>query len=661
MKKIFTESKLRIVMASAVTIILIILTILAVNGDGMHIGKLVLSLLLSVAAGVSIALKFKLPKPAGIAALIVIPILALCTMEFYTHVPWDLTVLIFILNMMFYYLLYAICTFLLGSTRWGYMLATAIPMFFGVANYFVVSFRSSPIVPWDFMSLGTAITITDNYTFTFSYRLVFVLIGFIFLMILGEKTVFSVKNIKVRLIALLLSAILMTGYVTSVKTDTVKDMFGLDDILFTPNVLYRNNGFMVAFLANLRYLDIEKPEGYSTEEVTKIEQEIEKEKASSVNASASDTEKQKKPNIVVIMNEAFTDLAYRGDFETNEDYMPFIRSMEENTIKADMFVSVKGGNTANTEFEFLTGDSMAFLPTGSVAYQQYVKGNMPTLASYLKGMGYSTTAIHPYYATGWSRDKVYSYFGFDQFYSKDDFDNPETIRGYVSDKSAFDKIIETYENKTPGEPMFTFEVTMQNHGGYSKEYPGFEPSIELTQIPEEEKTLSVVSTERYLTLVKETDKAFEELINYFSNVDEDTIVVMFGDHQPSDYIANAILRLNDIDQESSIEEFQNGYKVPMVMWANYDIEEQDINRISVNYLSGLLMEQAGLPLTDYQTYLQSLRKTLPVITANIYIDKDGQYYEYSDEPYQDLLNQYSILQYNHLCDNKNRIDKFFGG
>ena len=105
MKKIFTESKLRIVMASAVTIILIILTILAVNGDGMHSGKLVLSLLLSVAAGVLIALKFKLPKPVGIAALILIPILALCTMEFYTHVPWDLTVLIFILNLMFYYLL----------------------------------------------------------------------------------------------------------------------------------------------------------------------------------------------------------------------------------------------------------------------------------------------------------------------------------------------------------------------------------------------------------------------------------------------------------------------------------------------------------------------------------------------------------------------------
>lgn len=144
-------------------------------------------------------------------------------------------------------------------------------------------------------------------------------------------------------------------------------------------------------------------------------------------------------------------------------------------------------------------------------------------------------------------------------------------------------------------------------------------------------------------------------------MDEDTIVVMFGDHQPSDYIANAILRLNDIDQESSTEEFQNGYKVPMVMWANYDIEEQDIKQLSVNYLSGLLMEQAGLPLTDYQTYLQSLRKTLPVITANIYIDKDGLYYEYTDEAYKDQLNQYSILQYNHLCDNKNRIDKFFGG
>ena len=98
------------------------------------------------------------------------------------------------------------------------------------------------------------------------------------------------------------------------------------------------------------------------------------------------------------MNEAFADLSYVADFETSEDYMPNIHSLKENTVKGNLFVSVKGGNTANTEFEFLTGDSCAFLPSGSVAYQQFLHKETPSLASHLKNMGYATTAIHPYYA-----------------------------------------------------------------------------------------------------------------------------------------------------------------------------------------------------------------------------------------------------------------------
>lgn len=659
MKIIFTRSKLRIVMASAVTIILIILTFLAMLGDETKGPVLALLLFLTIVAGLLIAIEFRLPKLLGIIILILVPILALCSMEFYTHVPWDLTVPIFLLNLIFYYLLYAICSLLLGGTRWGYALATAVPMLFGIANFFVISFRGSPIVPWDFLSLGTATSVADNYNFTFTYRLVGVILGFVYLMILSEKTDFTVKRMKIRVCALLVVIICLIGYLSAVKTDTVKETFGLDDILFTPNVLYRNNGFMVAFFSNFRYIDVEKPSDYSVDTV-KAEEEnrkIEKESDKDVPVKS----KEDMPNIIVIMNEAFSDLAVNGEFETNEDYMPFFHSMEEDTAKGNLFVSVKGGNTANTEFEFLTGSTMAFLPVGSVAYQQFVNGQMPTLASYLKGMGYSTKAIHPYYDGGWNRDKVYPYFGFDDFYSIDDFEGASTLRGYVSDQASFDKIIELYENKGENEKLFAFEVTMQNHGGYSKEDSDFSSTISLTQIPEEEKTLSVKSTEKYLSLVKESDKAFENLVNYFENQDEDTIIVMFGDHQPADYITDVITKkINNQDPESSLETMQNGYQVPLVMWANYDIPEQELGDLSVNYLSGVLMEQAGIPLTDYQSYLQELRETLPVITSKGYMDKDGNHYQQSDAAYKELLNKYSILQYNFLCDSKNRVNPFFG-
>ena len=105
-----------------------------------------------------------------------------------------------------------------------------------------------------------------------------------------------------------------------------------------------------------------------------------------------------KPNIIVIMNEAFSDPSVLGDFTTNEDYMPFVHSLldgADNTISGHLNVSVKGGNTANTEFEYLTGASMAFLPYGSIPYQQYVKKETPSMASYLSSLGYYTIAMHP--------------------------------------------------------------------------------------------------------------------------------------------------------------------------------------------------------------------------------------------------------------------------
>jgi hypothetical protein len=134
---------------------------------------------------------------------------------------------------------------------------------------------------------------------------------------------------------------------------------------------------------------------------------------------------------------------------------------------------------------------------------------------------------------------------------------------------------------------------------------------------------------------------------------------MFGDHQPSDYITNLVRRLTGTSENDSLEMTQNGYRVPFVMWSNYGLEQEYYDGISVNYLSGLLMENAGIPLTDYQQYLIDLMETLPVINGNIYRDTDGNFYEWSDTAYEDILNEYKILQYNHLVDGDERVESFF--
>ena len=65
----------------------------------------------------------------------------------------------------------------------------------------------------------------------------------------------------------------MFAFVSYVQTENCEEFLDWMIFLFTPNVLYRNNGFMVAYLANLQYLHIEKPQGYSTDAAQKIAEE----------------------------------------------------------------------------------------------------------------------------------------------------------------------------------------------------------------------------------------------------------------------------------------------------------------------------------------------------------------------------------------------------
>ena len=587
-----TKSKTRRGVALGAALLMIILEILAVKGEEFQVAKAGLALLLAILAGGFIAWDFKIPKKLSPIVFLALPAAALCCMEFFTHVPWDLTPLIFFLNYLFYLVLYLIVTAVSGNMRWGAMLTPVFPALAGTVNYFVVSFRSSPIVPWDLYSLRTAASVADNYTLDVSWRLYFVLMGFLWLAILGEKMRFPFGNVKKRLLSVAVSLVLMFAFVSYVHTDK--------------------------------------------------------------------TDMEDQPNILVIMNEAFSDLSVYGDFNTTEDYMPFWRSLKKNTVRGNLYVSVKGGNTANTEFEFLTGNTMAFLPTGSVPYQQFLNGAMPSLASQLGKLGYQTAALHPYY-------KVYQYLGFDSEYFRDtgDFPDATLLRGWVDDESAFDKLIELYEEKEEGSPLFAFEVTMQNHGGYSKEYEDLTNEIQFSDAGEDLRSVHQVqieATEKYLTLIKKTDEAFENLIDYFQDEDEKTIILMFGDHQPAEYITNSVLRVLGEDtatRNDTTDKLKTSYEVPFVMWANYDIEEKEVDAISTNYLSGLLMDTAGLEKTGYQSWLEKLQQQYPVVTANFYQGTDGTFQQWSNEKQSGILNDYAILQYNNLVDKKHRIKNFF--
>lgn len=540
---------------------------------------------------------------------------------------------------------------LIGRMTTALRIELALALAFGLTNHYVMAFRSTPFVPWDLLSVRTAASVAQNYDFTPTPRMIVVTVLFVLLMV-AVRVLRKVPRIKlpIRLGSAVLCGLALCLFVNTLQQETFQNKHYLYPFLFTPAYMTKVNGMAVTFAMDLAYVAVDKPEGYSAEEAQKTLEQYgntdnvfadDEENTNDSKNRGEDANNKDLPNIIVIMDEAFSDLAVVGDLETNEDYMPFMHKMQQgadHTITGYAQVSVCGGNTANSEFEFLTGNTMSFLPSGSIPYQQYITKDTPSLASYLASLGYETYAQHPYYASGWNREKVYPLLGFEHLNFIDDYANKTYVRKYVSDDADMQHIIDTYENKEDGKPAFIFNVTMQNHGGYTDAFSDLSEDVHATNYNSE-------VLDRYLSLIRLTDQSLEKLVDYFSTVDEKTVIVFFGDHQPSDTVAAQVQDSMLLPGESvPDEQLRKRYQVPYLVWANYDIDGATQQNTSLNYLSAEVLKAAGVPTDAYQNFLLDLQKSYPVMSAAGRTDASD-----ADE---NMLNTYKKLQYYNLFETK---------
>lgn len=608
--------------------------------------------------------------------LFLIPVINFYLLEWYTHNPFTtMKPNVHLMNILLFLFIALFLFALTGRVNAALMIQTAFCAVYGLAGYFVLEFRGAPIQPWDIFSLDTAASVADNYEYKLDQTATIVIICFVLLFI-GEfflKAGFSRKEKagqpvsssskkksrqpkrilrpwQMRLCLALLSGLFVFGYTKMLHNEKiVQTKLRLYDKLFTPTTIQFKNGTLTAFLMELQYISVDKPSGYSRERAEQLLEFFGDSQTEDTIADLSAKGDKKTPNIIVIMNEAFSDPAVLGGFSTNEDYMPFVHSLmdgAENTVSGYLNVSVKGGNTANTEFEYLTGNTMAFLPYGSIPYQQYVKGELPSMASHLLSLGYHTVAMHPYRAAGWDRNTVYPDIGFEEMHFQEFYKDSEIVRKYVSDRGDYEKLIKVYEEKPAGQPLFLFNVTMQNHSSYSDwdDYDNFKPDITV-----EDSNSKLLPA--YLSLMKLSDEAIEELVTYFSAQNEETVIVFFGDHQPTDSIVNPVLKLHGkTTADLTAKEEALRYKVPFFIWANYDIAEETGVETSANFLGAKTLEAAGLPLPGYFSFLSDLNDEVSSVSASNVLLKDGTFTYAKDQ--KDLLNDYRILQYYLLFDRK---------
>lgn len=579
--------------------------------------------------------------------LILIPILIYLFCQFFCNGKLIFEPKRMLLNFMFIYFIIGFFYCFVGKVKISYYLTIILTGVLGIINHFITAFRGTPLVPWDIFSLNVALTVLPTFKFTVTKQFIFgIIILIISLIILSRVKFHSFRNGKRKKAYRVCSFVAILTFVICFYLTNLISWFDLNEN-WDPKEEYHNNGLVASLFKQSRNLIIKEPDGYDVDSLNKL--------ASTIDLPIIEHEENfESPNIIAIMNESFAELGVVGDFKTNTEYLSYFNSLSENVIKGNLHVSIFGATTPNSEWEFLTSNSMAFVPKRTVPYQQYVLRKSYSLASILKEHDYSTSAIHCYYPQGYNRNLAYPRLGFDKFLSMYELKDLTFIREYPDDLSTYKNIIDIYENKGD-KKMFNFTLTMQNHGSYTDE------NFQNTVIAEDGQYPKL---NQYLSLIKIADESLKELLTYFENQEEPTIIVLFGDHQPyvEDEFYNNMLAQNYEDINSK-EATENKYITPFMIWANYDIEEEkykNVTDISANYLASLVLDVANIQKTPYLQFLDEMRKEIPIITGNGYMDKEGIYHDFSEETdYTKLIDQYHYLQFNNMFDNSNKLTSLF--
>ncbi len=580
-------------------------------------------------------------------------------------------------EMKWYYMLlnvgviFLFCLFLTGifnSLKRAMIFLNIFYYVMSLVFYYVYHFRGEAFQLIDLYSIGTAAEVVGGYTFDITRQMVLMLVATMIVVNLWKQSrnyVLIRRGVLPRILLRGVTALAIGGFYLLYMYLNWNAQFGVISDLWNPAKTYRQYGTTVGFMAVAKYMRLTPPEGYSAAEVERIIGDFESGQEEEASSDAGEEDQKEDAgaeakasgtvtpvNIIAIMNESWFDYRTIGDPQTSEDYMPFLDSLTDNIIKGHTLTCTKGGGTAKTEYEFLTGNSCKRFP-GMVPYVSYFTHSQYSIVTTLSDQGYRTVAMHPNKATNWKRTTAYRFLDFDEFIAIDQFpSDAERYRNMISDQANYEEIVRVYEEKEEGEPLFLFDITMQNHSGYTNKY--FQADVNCEGYDSDE-------ADQYFSLLKLSDQAIEYLITYFEQVDEPTMIVMFGDHSPKlpDEFETWIAG-NSYDS-LSIRDQEKFYGTPFFIWTNYEMESQENVWTSTNYLSSYMLSLTGLELTPYNDYLLNLREKIPALNHLGYLDPYGIWHrwENGDSETLELEREYECLQYNELMDSQNRVDEFF--
>lgn len=540
---------------------------------------------------------------------------------------------------------------------------------FNYFDYLKVTLRGETILPCDLTIISEAAGVASKFDLEITVGLIFACIA-VALMTVGlalfDKFITRRRHLKIRLRTGLIAAaaVLVISVIGSAATFLNPGFLsatGLTPYQWKQLNTRNNNGFFVNFLANIPYVIPEKPDNYNESSANELYDSVMTDLGENYEANSGDT-----PNIIIIMNESFTDADKFSYLDFDRELTPTLHKIAAEKTGGSHFTPQFGGGTSNVEFELLTGYSLRFLPASSTPYQQHIKEAMPSYVSFLRDkLGYSTVAIHSYGARFWNRDDVYPLIGFDKFVAEEDFELPLRMRTYVSDEATAERIISEYEaNKSTGKPFFNFTVTMQNHGGYSGADYGADGLVGATNGSGilSEKVFGAIRS--YATSISYADDMLRQLTEYFENCGEPTVLLFYGDHLGSFGNKDASYFAAGYTQSlsSTPSGFYDLHTPPFVIWDNYtDISSAPDTALSTYYLIPYMTELYSLPQPVYFKYLLRQSETVKGTGNTYYLRANGAIMDSTAiTPEEDeMLKKQQMFQYDAMFGKRYVTDKIW--
>lgn len=454
-------------------------------------------------------------------------------------------------------------------------------------------------------------------------------------------TDYNTQFIKCCVAILVLLALFMpTGVIDKFMVNHVYDIYDGGDLSITASNTryYYRYGVVSGMYGKLIEQRRFTPDNYDETELKKMLND-----AKEVNGT------WKEPNIIVVFSESFWDVSKIDNIKFDKDVTPNFHKLTKEHKAIEMISPAYGGMSSNVEFEILTGGSLNYFSKGYTPYMQLFKkglsDNNPSIIRELKNNGYKTKILNSSSKNMFNCSTVYDIYKVDEVNHL--FDEVDLGGHYVTDEYLTNQMIDYFNKKPIDEKIFYFMITMGGHMPYFEgRYKNYD--VNIVESPYSDDINEVIHS--YAEGIYLADKELGRIYDYINTLDQDTIVVFFGDHLPhlsTPDGKDALFTTEFLNNDYNLESVYKQYNTTALIMSNYDIDYDNTKYLSPDLLLTYVINNMDLNISQYYKWLYSTKDVLPSSNFVVSQDNNGEKYFTLNLPFEmkNMYNTRKKMQY----------------